>query len=193
MTGYSIEISKMSGKTVHIDFISGNFNSFYCKMPHGLENYNGRMSTDIEKMIEKDIKFIRNLDFEEPIPIGGNWILGKSNEQYPIVFCEKKLLGILFWHLNRLKELSRKFPTCYWYLDKSNKKNYKSNLSLSNNNLENDYINYNSISSYIDALKLHIYFINKSDKKMANLMWETAKKMKDYPDNFSELIFNDTN
>lgn len=190
MTGYSIEISKMSGKAVHIDFISGNFYSFYNKMPHGINNYNGRMSTDIEKMIEKDIEFIKHFDFEEPIPIGGNWVLGKSDEQYPQIFCKKKLLGILLWHLFRLKELSRKFPTCYWHLDKNCKQDYSPNLSSSFTNIENDIITTNSISSYVDALKLHIHFINKSDQKMANLMWQTAKKMKDYPDNLSEVIYN---
>lgn len=213
MTGYSIEIEKMGGILQHTDFISSNFNNYNYILPFGIKNYNQRMGTDVEHRIIRDIEYLEELGYEKPNPKEGNWILGLSESPLNELFDTNKLNGIYLWHLERLKELARKYPTSYWYTNKVLLKipeNINNDIFRTLNLSENKdlYISEDSpvkdtggyefwikidgqkkrIASYSDAVELHLLFLSKGDNKMAKLLIEIAKKMTDNPEN----VFNPT-
>lgn len=195
MKGFLIEIIKMNSSIEESYFISENFFKFQNILPYGIKNYNNKISTDVERFILKDIEEIENNDYIEDVNKSSNSLLGLSNK---VVYNDINLLGILRYHLLKLKELARKYPTCYWYIKTITKdciEEYDFNDTIENTeNYKNSggyefWIKNNEklekISSYEEALKSHLSFLANGDYKMAKFMMKIAKKMNDNPQNYN--------
>ena len=195
MKGFLIEIIKMNSSIEESYFISEYFFKFQNMLPYGIKKYNNKISTDIERFIAKDIEEIEDRGFNEDFNKTNTSLICLNKK---IIYDDKILLGILRYHLIKVKELTRKYPTCYWYIKtitKDSIEEYDFNDTIENT--ENDktsggyefWIKNNEklekISSYEEALKSHLSFLANGDYKMAKFMMKIAKKMNDNPKNYN--------
>ena len=172
MYRYNLFLAKMSGDIQYnetFDLLTNN----NTKLNYGLKKYDNKLSSDVERMILFDLEIINNL------------------KVYNINLIKKQF--------KKLLKLSRKYTTCYWYInevycddvyseetpehleqfDKSNKNNSLSNYIFwfeTNNEKK-------KISSYSEAIKLHLEFLDKNNYNMSELFLNIAKRMSDNPSN----------
>ena len=170
MAIYNIKLGQLCGETLFEKDIELSLKK-YKTLPYGLGKYNNKMSSDIEKMLIKDLEETNNINLNENI---------------------KK-------DLNKLILLARKYPTYYWTIKEIDKKIEKNNLNLSKiNNFELNHGGYNfvfnfydkkyNISNYSQALELHLELLKNGDYKMAELLYQIANRMTDNPNNLYKDI-----
>jgi len=159
---YNIKLGHLSGDTIVEKNINLSFKK-YNNLPYGFKKYNNKMSSDIEKMLIKD--------FEE---------------------IEKHILDTNIKNdFKILLDLTRKYPIYYWNITEI--EYIKENIIISDNITKIDennggyYFIFNinninkKISTYTEALQLHIELLELGNYKMAELLYQIANKMTDNP------------
>ena len=159
---YNIKLGHLSGDTI----IEKNKNLSFKKfnnLSNDFKKYNNKMSSDIEKMLIKDFEEIEKHIFDTNI---------------------KNDFKILL-------DLTRKYPIYYWNITEI--EYIKENIIISDNITKIDennggyYFIFNinninkKISTYTEALQLHIELLELGNYKMAELLYQIANKMTDNP------------
>jgi hypothetical protein len=138
------------------------------ELNYGLKNYDNKLSSDVERMILFDLEVLNNLNIEN------------------IKIVKKQFKNLL--------KLSRKYTTCYWYINEieceSSESSEKSDKSDEKNITTSNYVFWfqtnnekKKISTYSEAMKLHLAFLEKNDYNMSELFLNIAKRMSDNPSN----------
>jgi hypothetical protein len=164
MEEFNINIGKMGGNILHNENLKLSIRQFK-NIPFGIKNYNNKIGSDVERMITKDLEELNFCSVDKDT---------------------KKALRYLL-------TLVRKYPTCYFYIllneensDSSELEEINDNINLLKNtggyefwfNLNNEKI---SISTYSEALELHLKLLKQGDYKMSEFFLELSKKMTDNP------------
>lgn len=166
MEEFNINIGKLSGNFLHSEDIKLNINK-YKNIPYGIKNYNNKICSDVERMITQDLEELTTINVEKNT---------------------KKVL-------KKIWNLTRKFPTCYFYikitsidseelseLSQSEEKNINIVKETGGYdfwfNLNNEKI---CISSYSEAMDLHLKLLKSGNYKMSEFFLDLSKKMTDNP------------
>lgn len=166
MEEYNISIAKMSGDVEFNENLHLVLKK-YKKIPFGSLKYNNKICSDVERMITRDLEELEFTNAEKS--------------------TKKQLKKILL--------LTRKYPTCYFYIKEITKdieeeteievKNNVPELNFRNTggyefwfNLNNEKI---KISTYSEAMNLHLKLLKEGDYKMSEFFLQLAKKMTDNP------------
>ncbi len=166
MEEYNITIAKMSG---NVEF-NENFKLLmknYKNIPFGFKKYNNKICSDVERMINRDLE---ELDF---------------------CTADKNTKKVL----KKLLILTRKYPTFYFYvkyidsdIDESSEKeenNIENFVEFKNTGGYEFWFNLNNqqikISTYAEAMDLHLKLLKTGDYKMSEFFLQLSKKMTDNP------------
>jgi len=146
------------------------------ELNYGLIKYDNKLSSDVERMITFDLEVLNNLNIDT------------------IKIIKKQFKNLL--------KLCRKYSTCYWYINEvdndtadyiseqiiiSDKINVSEKITKSSN-----YIFWfesnnkkTKISTYSEAMKLHLDFLDNNNYNMSALFLNIAKRMNDNPSNIN--------
>ena len=166
MEEFNINIGKMSGNILHNENIKLHINK-YKNIPFGFKNYNNKLCSDVERMITQDLEDLSTRSVEKN--------------------TKKVLKNLLI--------LTRKYPTYYFYVQLINNDSdntsdssevEEKNVNVLKNtggyefwfNLNNEKI---SISTYAEAMDLHLKLLKSGDYKMSEFFLDLSKKMTDNP------------
>lgn len=164
MEEYSISVAKMSGDIQHNEKFKLLIKK-YKAIPYGFKNYNNKICSDVSRMISRDLEELEFLSSDKS--------------------TKKALKKILI--------LTRKFPICYFYVKEetieseeeieSDKKSESLDFNSTGGydfwyNLNDEKIR---ISTYSEAMDLHLKLLKQGDYKMSEFFLHLAKKMTDNP------------
>ena len=164
MEEYNISVAKMSGDMQHHEKFKLVIKK-YKSIPYGFKNYNNKICTDVSRMISRDLTELEFLSSEKS--------------------TKKALKKILI--------LTRKFPTCYFYVkeelleseEENNSEEKTDTIEFKSTGGYDFWYNLNDekirISTYSEAMELHLQLLKNGDYKMSEFFLHLAKKMTDNP------------